>query len=203
MNHIDQGSFERRLKYPYHVSTATFIAEWQRAPPNVALLMEMDTANFTRSSFCRTAFEYRPFHDHRSSVRLRIYPSKKVLITGCVTDECCHEALERLSTVLGDVQFYPIQCHLININIDLPWTFNSTIYTHLSHHPKVRLVETQEGRPATIVHIALENSIRKVLMYKSGKISIHVPNWKDAERLWDILEPSLVQSKGITKVCES
>ena len=203
MNDKDQASFERRLQYPYHVSTATFMAEWQRAPPNISLLMQMDTSNFSRSSFCRTAFEYRPFRDHRYSVRCRIYPSKKVLITGCVSEARCKEALEQLSHTLGGMEFYPIQCHLININIDIPWTFNSSIYTELARDPHIRLVEQQEGRPATIVHVDIHHSIRKVLMYKSGKISIHVSNWRDAERLWDIIEPSIIKSKGITKVSES
>lgn len=200
----DKASFERRLQYPYHVSTATFIATWSRAPPNLHMIMSMDTNHFSKSTFCPTAYEFRPFPDSRDSryaVRCRIYASQKILITGCHDETIPKDALERLSDVVGGMDIESVECQLININISLPWTVNSNIVNELEHDTRIRLVEQQEHRPSIIIHINVHcNTVRKVLLYKTGKLSLHVSNWQDAEYVWSILEPALESSRGLMKV---
>lgn len=206
MNH-DKASFERRLTYPYHVSTATFLATWSRAPPNLDVIMSMDTNHFSTSTFCSTAYEFRPYpdpRDPRHSIRCRIYTSQKVLITGCRHETDAKDALDRLSTVTGGMDIDRLECQLININITLPWTVNSNIINALQRDTRVRLVEEQDHRPSIIIHIQVHtNTIRKVLLYKTGKVSLHVSNWRDAEYVWTILEPALESSRGLMKSCES
>lgn len=197
-------SLEHRLSHVgarHHVSTMTFTARWSRAPPNIQTIMETDSGHFTRSRFCPTAFEYRV---PDSTTRCRIYPTQKVLITGCRSDDQCIDALDTLSTCLGGVDFEPPECHLINLNIDLPWTLNSATIACLEATQQILLVEHQERRPATILHIDTGDTIKKVLMYqRTGKVSMHVASWTEADTIWTILCPVLHACQGFRKPTEA
>jgi len=200
MNLKVKTSLEERLSQTgirHHVSTMTFIARWSRAPPNLQTLLETDSAHFTRSKFCSTAFEYRV---PDTTTRCRVYPTQKVLITGCRSDDQCIEALDTLSTCLGGISFQPPECHLINLNIDLPWTLTSATTSCLEAIQQVLLIEHQERRPATIVHVDTGDTVKKVLLYqRTGKLSMHVASWTEADTLWTILAPVLHTCRGFTK----
>jgi TATA-box binding protein (TBP) (component of TFIID and TFIIIB) len=199
-----KASLERRLAHTgarHHVSTMTFIARWSRAPPNLQTLMETDSGHFTRSRFCPTAWEYRV---PESTTRCRVYPTHKVLITGCRSHEHCIDALESLSTCLGGMEFQSPECHLININISLPWTLNSATTVCLQATQQVLMIEHQERRPATIVHIDTGDTIKKVLLYqRTGKLSMHVASWTEADTIWTLLSPVLHACEGFRKQSES
>jgi TATA-box binding protein (TBP) (component of TFIID and TFIIIB) len=199
-----KASLEHRLSHAgarHHVSTMTFLARWSRAPHNLQTLMETDAVHFTKSRFCPTAFEYRV---PESRTRCRIYPTQKVLITGCRSDAHCLDALESLSTCLGGMEFQSPECHLININIDLPWTLNSATIACLHAIQQVLMIEPQERRPATIVHIDTGDAIKKVLLYqRTGKISMHVASWTEANTIWTLLSPALHACQGFRKPPES
>lgn len=204
MQHHSKASLERRLSNAgarHHVSTMTFMARWSRAPPNLQTIMETDAAHFTRSRFCRTAFEFRV---PESTTRCRVYPTQKVLITGCRSDDQCIDALDTLSMCLGGVDFEPPECHLINLNIELPWTLNSATIACLEATRQVLLIEHQERRPGTIIHIDTGDTIKKVLLYqRTGKLSMHVASWAEADTIWTILCPVLHACQGFRKLTEA
>jgi len=198
---VHQASADDAPAPTVHISTMTWVAQWERAPPNLQTILETDTAYFKRSTFCSTAFE---FHT-QSAIRCRIYPSShKVVVTGCRTEHQCIETLDRLQQAFGGCDWIDRRCHLININIDLPWTLNRYTAASLETRDGVRLVEVTEGRPATIVHIDTGSRIKKALVYQSsGKVSLHTSSWKESIALWNVLWPALHQCRGITKTPKS
>jgi len=188
----------------YHISTMTWVARWEHASPNLQIILETDTVYFKRSKFCSSAFEFEP-RPMPHKIRCRVYPSHhKVVVTGCRTEQECSEALHHLQNAFGGCNWIDRRCHLININIDLPWTLNRQTTTSLEARDRVRMVEEIEGHPATIVHIDTGSSIKKALLYQSsGKISFHTSSWSDIITLWNVLWPVLHHCRGITKSVQS
>ncbi|MGA1563840.1 MAG: hypothetical protein ACO35C_04385 [Pontimonas sp.] len=192
---MTRASLEQRLVADgcnHRVSMMTYLVQWTRAPCNLGTILAFDRDHFKKSKFTSSAYEFRPFSssDARRSIRMRLYPSShKVLVTGVTAQEDCSAACDALSRCLGDLEFDPPECQLININIALPHSLGD-----IRHSPGIRFVERQEGHPAVIVHVATSRRIRKVLVYpKSGKISLHVASFDEATEIWDILQPSLTR----------
>lgn len=186
----------------HRVSLMTYLATWNRAPRNIETLLSTDRRHFQKSKFSTSAYEYRPYEpsDERHSIRMRLYPSShKVLITGVRSLRECIDACDALSLCVGDMEFDPPECQLININIALPFSLKHIVDVVINHvsNPAVRFVERQESHPAIIVHVDTSERIRKVLVYpKSGKVSLHVSSFDEAHRIWNIMKPSLVESRG-------
>lgn len=201
-----RATFERRLKHASaktHVSTMTYTSQLTRYPANIETVIALDVT-FRKSTFGTTAYECRPLPT-RPQARCRLYiTTKRVLITGVVSIDECLQCLWRLARILGDCDFEQPECRLININIDLAWTLNRWIIDTLQHINNIRYIERQESHPATIVHCSLgEGTLRKAMIYGSGKASFHVESYREAESLWKILEPAFKECRGIKKSCGS
>jgi len=185
------------------LSTATYHVKYA-ADPNIGVILSLDHHSFTPSTFCSSAYEWNHLESDTSR-RLRIYPTaNKIMVMGCKSLQECKDTLVKLRHVLGTLHILNIQCILLNLNLNLPWTMNRHVDTILSEVPEVVLVEARERQPCLVVHVRLHNSyIKKALLYpRTGKASLHTSSWEDTEIMWSLLWPALQQCRGFSKPTE-
>ena len=153
-----------------------------------------------KSSFSTFAIDVTPFRGMDDNVRVRIFcTTGSLLITGCTSHLMCLSALEEIANIVK-TPGYPSptcavpECRLINANCTLKYALNmSTVETLSRTEEGITLVESPERRAALILHL---RDGTKVMVYSSGKFSVHGSSYASLHDARRICLPIFKQSRG-------
>ena len=154
-----------------------------------------------QSRFSKYAVDIIPFPGMDDKVRVRVFcTTGSLLITGCTTHLMCLSALEEIARLLKSPLFpgltYEVPtCRLINANCALGYTLNiANIVRLCKENRDTPLVEMPERQVVTIIHLA-EGT--KVMVYPTGKFSVHGRSYASLDSARRVCVPIFKQSRGL------
>jgi TATA-box binding protein (TBP) (component of TFIID and TFIIIB) len=203
-----------------HISTMTFTSKLNHCKDTIyAYLLSLTPdsiqskgllgiPNIRPSTFSRYAVDITPFPNLCEQVTMRLFcTTGSILTTGCSSHLMCLTALDELIALLSRPEqpayTYTLpQCRLINANCSLETTLRmDTLVTSLRQSEMIDRVETPERHAAVIVRLRdPEGNKVKVMVYASGKYSIHGTSYQSMLHAKRVCRPFFHESRGIPTV---
>lgn len=186
-----------------HISTMTFTSKLTSCPSSLyATLLSLSPdmmsqrnliciPDIRQSSFSKRAVDITPFHMIHDNIKLRVFcTTGSLLITGCTSLVQCLLALEELQRIIGgDVTYEIPTCRLINANCQVSYQISlEKVSKELSNCEKVLHVEIPERKSRLIVQL---HDGTKVMIYASGKFSVHGSSFDSLTNAFHVIHPLL------------